>query len=647
VSGPPAPHRSLRVLLVEDTEDDSILLLRELASHGYVVDHVRVDTGDDLRAALAAGPWDLVVSDYSMPQFTGLDALRIVKASGTDAPFLIVSGTIGEEVAVEALKSGAQDFLVKGRLARLVPAIERELREVESRRRQRRAEEALRASEERFRTLVESMQDIVFTIDSEGRHDGVFGRWLEREGLSPDRFLGRTFGEILGADAARPHERAIARALAGESVVYEWSHETPGGTRHFQTSLAPRRDAHGAVLGVVGVGRDLTDERRVHAQLVVSDRMASVGLLAAGIAHEINNPLAAVLANVHLAMRDVADLSESVGSSPQLRALVDELGDVDLAAQRIRDIVRDLKLFSRADSERRGPIDLHKVLDSTLRMAGNELRHRADVVKTYGVVPLVDGDESRLGQVFLNLFINAAQAMPEGRASENRIEVSTAVAADGRVLVRVSDTGAGMPPEVVRRLFTPFFTTKPIGVGTGLGLSICHRIVTSLGGEIAVNSAPGVGTTFTVMLLPASATVAEPAPAPAAAPVVGSRGRVLVVDDDPMVAAVVRRILASDHDLTSTTSAQHALDLCSGGERYDVILCDLMMPQMTGMDLHAALSQLAPDQAQRMLFFTGGAFTERARSFLDQVENLRLEKPFDATTLRTLIATRLRQPSGA
>jgi PAS domain S-box-containing protein len=647
VSGPPAPPRSLRVLLVEDTEDDSILLLRELASHGYVIDHVRVDTGDDLRAALAAGPWDLVVSDYSMPQFTGLDALRIVKASGTDAPFLIVSGTIGEEVAVEALKSGAQDFLVKGRLARLVPAIERELREVESRRRQRRAEEALRASEERFRTLVESMQDIVFTIDSEGRHDGVFGRWLEREGLSPDRFLGRTFGEILGEDAARPHERAIARALAGKSVVYEWSLETPGGTRHFQTSLAPRRDAHGAVLGVVGVGRDLTDERRVHAQLVVSDRMASVGLLAAGIAHEINNPLAAVLANVHLAMRDVADLSESLGSSPQLRALVDELGDVDLAAQRIRDIVRDLKLFSRADSERRGPIDLHKVLDSTLRMAGNELRHRADVVKAYGVVPLVDGDESRLGQVFLNLFINAAQAMPEGRASENRIEISTGVAADGRVLVRVSDTGAGMPPEVVRRLFTPFFTTKPIGVGTGLGLSICHRIVTSLGGEIAVNSAPGVGTTFTVTLLPASATVAEPVPAPAATPVVGSRGRVLVVDDDPMVAAVVRRILASDHDLTSTTSAQHALDLCSGGERYDVILCDLMMPQMTGMDLHAALAQLAPDQAQRMLFFTGGAFTERARSFLDQVENLRLEKPFDATTLRTLIATRLRQPPGA
>jgi PAS domain S-box-containing protein len=639
VSGPPAPPRSLRVLLVEDTEDDSILLLRELASHGYVVDHVRVDTGDDLRAALAAGPWDLVVSDYSMPQFTGLDALRIVKASGTDAPFLIVSGTIGEEVAVEALKSGAQDFLVKGRLARLVPAIERELREVESRRRQRRAEEALRASEERFRTLVESMQDIVFTIDSEGRHDGVFGRWLEREGLSPDRFLGRTFGEILGEDAARPHERAIA----GESVVYEWSLETPGGTRHFQTSLAPRRDAHGAVLGVVGVGRDLTDERRVHAQLVVSDRMASVGLLAAGIAHEINNPLAAVLANVHLAMRDVADLSESLGSSPQLRALVDELGDVDLAAQRIRDIVRDLKLFSRADSERRGPIDLHKVLDSTLRMAGNELRHRADVVKTYGVVPLVDGDESRLGQVFLNLFINAAQAIPEGRASENRIEIATATAGDGRVVVRVSDTGAGMPPEVVRRLFTPFFTTKPIGVGTGLGLSICHRIVSSLGGEITVGSTPGVGTTFSVLLLPA-ATTAVAAAAPARAePATAQRGKVLVVDDDPMVAAVVRRILASDHDLTSTTSAQHALDLCSGGERYDVILCDLMMPQMTGMDLHAELARLAPDQAERMLFFTGGAFTERARSFLDEVDNLRLEKPFDAVTLRTLIASRLRQ----
>jgi CheY-like chemotaxis protein len=244
-------------------------------------------------------------------------------------------------------------------------------------------------------------------------------------------------------------------------------------------------------------------------------------------------------------------------------------------------------------------------------------------------VPLIDGDESRLGQVFLNLFINAAQAIPEGRASANRIEIATGVVADGRVMVRVSDTGAGMSPEVVRRLFTPFFTTKPIGVGTGLGLSICHRIVTSLGGEIAVSSTVGVGTTFTVFLVPAAD---------------GQRGKVLVVDDDPMVAAVVRRILANDHDLTSTTSAQHALDLCSGGERYDVILCDLMMPQMTGMDLHAELARLAPDQAQRMLFFTGGAFTERARSFLDEVENLRLEKPFDAVTLRTLIASRLRDP---
>jgi two-component system cell cycle sensor histidine kinase/response regulator CckA len=380
VSGRPTLARSLRVLLLEDQEDDSVLLLRELASQGFVVSHVRVDSADGLRAALAEGGWDVVVSDFSMPQFTALDALRIVRATGSDVPFLIVSGTIGEEVAVEALKAGAHDFLVKGRLARLVPAIERELREVETRRRQRRAEDALRASEERFRTLVESMQDIVFTIDSDQRHDGVFGRWLEREGLSADAFVGKTFREILGSEAARPHEQAIARALTGETVVYEWSLETPGGARHFQTSLTPRRGAHGEVLGVVGVGRDLTDERRVHAQLVVSDRMASVGLLAAGIAHEINNPLAAVLANVHLALREVTDLTGSLGPLPQLRALIEELGDVDLAAQRIRDIVRDLKLFSRADGERRGPVDLHKVLDSTLRMAGNELRHRADVV---------------------------------------------------------------------------------------------------------------------------------------------------------------------------------------------------------------------------------------------------------------------------
>jgi DNA-binding response OmpR family regulator len=268
-------RRPLRVLMVEDRDDDAVLLLRELKNHGFDVTHVRVETADGLRHALATATWDVVVSDYRMPEFSAPAALQIVKDSAIDVPFLIISGTIGEETAVEALKAGAHDFLVKGRLARLVPAIERELREVESRRRQKRAEDALRTSEERFRTLVESMQDVVFTIDSDQRHDGMFGRWLDREGFSPERFLGKTFREILGDEAAVPHERAISRALAGGTPpLPDLADAAPGrpgrGPGRGRRLPRPHRGAPGprpaGSLGSHGLGRSARRRHRPRDQ---------------------------------------------------------------------------------------------------------------------------------------------------------------------------------------------------------------------------------------------------------------------------------------------------------------------------------------------------------------------------------------------
>jgi CheY-like chemotaxis protein len=195
---------------------------------------------------------------------------------------------------------------------------------------------------------------------------------------------------------------------------------------------------------------------------------------------------------------------------------------------------------------------------------------------------------------------------------------------------------------VLKRLFTPFFTTKPIGVGTGLGLSICHRIVTALGGEISAESVSGKGSTFRVALLPAIPTEERPETAPAVSRAL-RRGRILVVDDESMIALVVRRTLSADHDVTVSRHGREALERFNAGERFDVILCDLMMPEMTGMDLHAALLDAAPDQAQRMIFITGGAFTSRARAFLDQVPNLRIEKPFEAVSLRAIVNDRVNQ----
>ncbi len=239
---------------------------------------------------------------------------------------------------------------------------------------------------------------------------------------------------------------------------------------------------------------------------------------------------------------------------------MEELRDAHEAAERVRQIVRDLKLFSRAEEERHGPVNVREVLESTLRMAWNEIRHRARLVKTFDEVPPVVANEARLGQVFLNLVVNAAHAIPAGRAESNEIRLSTRFEGE-RVLIEIADTGTGMSPEVLEHIFTPFFTTKPVGVGTGLGLPICQRIVEDLGGDLRVSSREGVGSTFPVSL-PATERPSRPMQTPRA-PTAGParRGRVLVVDDEPMVAIAVRRTLSGEHDVVTLNLTQEALAL--------------------------------------------------------------------------------------
>jgi signal transduction histidine kinase len=253
------------------------------------------------------------------------------------------------------------------------------------------------------------------------------------------------------------------------------------------------------------VARD--EKRRTREQLLVIERMASVGTLAAGVAHEINNPLAAVMANIELALRTLDSLPPEV---PEVAELTAELRDAHEAAYLVRQIVRDVKLFSRPGDERAGPVDVRQVLDGAARMAWNEIRHRARLVKDYGQVPPVWATEARLGQVFLNLLINAAHSLPVGRADSNRIAIITRTDGQGRAVVEIVDTGSGILPENLPRLFTPFFSTKPIGTGSGLGLAICRRIVRELSGEIEVRSQAGKGTTVSVTIPAAQAREATP-----------------------------------------------------------------------------------------------------------------------------------------
>ena len=267
------------------------------------------------------------------------------------------------------------------------------------------------------------------------------------------------------------------------------------------------------------IARDVTEERRARAEqentqqkLIVADRMISVGTLAAGVAHEINNPLAYVMANLNVAIEEVHALS---GGSPsgRIKELEEMVGDALEGATRVAKIVRSLKTFSRSDHEQRAVVDIHPTLELAINMAFNEIRHRARLVKDFGVTPLIEADEARLGQVFINLLVNAAQAIPEGNAQGNEVRITTSTDPTGNLVVEVRDTGPGIPLEIRGRLYQPFFTTKPVGVGTGLGLSVCHNIVTSMGGDLSVLSELGKGATFRVVLPPST-----PQKLPVAAP---------------------------------------------------------------------------------------------------------------------------------
>jgi len=488
------------------------------------------------------------------------------------------------------------------------------------------------------------------------------------------------------------------QALAGVSAGAMASTVILLGLAAFSCAYARSR-----LVDLVGrIDRNLAEQRRAERALRQSERMASLGTLAAGVAHEINTPLTYVVTNLALMaerlprrpvhetgaplQKAMADVTDAVGHLVsrvteqvtgklrhdvrnwhttvmfRLDALADQLERIEAGggpdapieqlveqardgAERVRRIVRDLKTFSHPDEDALVPIDVRRVVESSINLVSSAIQQRACLRTDLAPAPSVLANETRLGQVFLNLLLNAAQAIPEGAAARHEVRVVTRTDEQGRAVVEIRDSGSGIPPEIMRRLFDPFVTTKPVGEGTGLGLSICHRIVTTLGGTLSVESAVGRGSTFQVVLPPA-AGAASPVSAPqtivervvSLAP--PRRARILLIDDDALIGAAVRESLR-EHDVVALTSAAEALSRLTGGEQFDLIMCDLMMPVMTGMDLHEALSRQAPAEAERMVFLTGGAFTPRAQTFLTEVPNARLDKPFDPSTLRRFVAISL------
>jgi PAS domain S-box-containing protein len=513
------------------------------------------------------------------------------------------------------------------------------------------AQRALRESEERYRRIVETANEGIWTVGPLGTITFVNRRLADLLGYPVGEIRGRSLYDFIPAPAHQRIAERIERAKGGASEESEGPVFRSDGTELWLLiKTSPIQDDGGAFIGLLAMvtdrtrtRQDLAERAKLHSQLMVSDRMVSVGTLAAGIGHEINNPLAALMANLEFisSCLDAAEPPPAGGQEERnahaLRELRAPLADARDAAERVRVIVRDLKIFSRSPLEGASTqVDVNATLESSLRMAQHEIRHRARLVKDYGVIPLVQANEARLGQVFLNLVINAAQSLPDGRADKHRIRVRTRLEG-GRVVVEVSDTGAGIPPELLGRIFDAFFTTKEVGVGTGLGLAISQRIISDLGGELTVESVVGTGSTFRVSIPVGAPHSSQPLLAARPPRPAGRQGRLLVVDDERLVANGVRRLLDGEHEVIALTSAREAVALCASGARFDVILCDLVMPEMTGMDLHRALSELVPEQAARMIFMTGGAFTGEAQRFLADGPKPYLQKPFDFDHLRALV----------
>jgi PAS domain S-box-containing protein len=479
--------------------------------------------------------------------------------------------------------------------------------------------------------------------------------------------LGRPLSQFL----ADPE--ALAAAMAALDARGAWAGDFTAQRRDGSTFLAQGHattlvDEQGRLIGYQFACFDVTRERRaeterrqLEAGLAQADRLASMGMLAAGVAHEINNPLAYVLYNLQSLSEDLPVLVQQLDGVRQTlasRGVTEALGgaawadvlercrDALTGTSKIKEIARGLGTFSRVESDVVGLVHLSDAIESALSIAHNEIKYRARVEKDLTARLPVMGSEGRLSQVFLNLLVNAAHALEEGNVDTNRIRVRTWE--DGStVLAEVRDTGSGIPAEHLTRIFEPFYTTKPVGVGSGLGLSIVRSIVSGFGGSIEVESEVGKGTRFVIRLPAAPRRPAPPARTSGLFPATdNARGRILLIDDDRGIRSALRRILRK-HEVVEADSGERAMALLQHDPRFDVILCDMMMPAMSGAQLHRRLVDCCPEAARRVVFVTGGAFTPDAREYLSKVDNARVEKPFDPTVLREMVAEWVRASQAA
>src|SRR6266571_2248206 len=585
--------KPLRVLMVEDSEDDALLVLRELRAAGYDLTHERVDTAATLEAALDRHPWDLVIGDYSMPHFSGTAALAILRGRGLDIPYICVSGTITEELAVAAMKAGANDYVTKGQLKRLLPAIERELRDAKAR-------AALRATEASFQTLVEHAPVGIYRSTPQGRFLSVNAAVVRMLGYdSAADVLALDMGRDVYADAAE-RQRLVERDSYSDrqydNVEATWKRRD-GRLLTVQLSVRAVRNGAGQVEYYETFVRDVTDQRRLQQQVLQSQKMEAVGRLAGGIAHDFNNLLTVITSYSDLLLEDLAP-----GDAKR-----DDLEQVRKAADGAAALTRQLLAFSRQQVVEPRVVSLNTVIEGLQKILRRVIGE--DIVLTTTLAPdlgAVRADVGQLEQVLMNLAVNARDAMPTG----------------GRLTVETTKA----------RIFEPFFTTKEPGKGTGLGLATVYGIVNQVGGFIWVYSEPDQGTSFKIYLPEVDAT-AERVTAVAGARVPGGTETVLLVEDAAAVRAVTKQVLERQgYMVLEAADGEAALQLTQRHRGpIHLLLTDVVMPRVSGRELAEQFARLRPDA--KVLYASGYTDDSVVRHGILESGTAYLQKPFSPESL--------------
>ena len=647
----PTSTTPMRLLLVEDSEDDAELIRLHLEQAGFEVDPHRVESSSALHHALAAQEWDIIISDYAMPTFNGMEAFRIYKAHGCDTPFIFVSGALGEERAVAAMRAGARDYLLKDNLKRLGEAVRRELNEASSRRKRRFAEEAARREARRLALAVEVSGAGIYEHRVPAGHESYFSdRWAEilgfEHGELPDAsHLTAWFMQRIHADDREAVRTRYEAFIAGEQPRFEAEMrvgDRAGGWVWVALYCkAVERDQTGIVTHLVGVMLDLTQRRRLEEELRQAQKMEAMGRLAGGVAHDFNN----LITVIHNFAEFVAEtLDEASDAMADLREVLD-------ATMRAASLTRQLLAFSRRQAIAPRLVDLNELINGVERML-QRLLGETIVMQTRlcGDIGMVRVDPRAFEQVLINLAVNARDAMVGGgtltvmTARVDIVETTRATGAElqpGRYArISIMDDGCGMDAEIAGRVFEPFFTTKPQGEGTGLGLSTCYGIIQQAGGFISVESAPGHGSSFHVYL-PRASEANEDRPAKVSAATGHGTETILVAEDDDQVRQLVVRILSRrGYCVLQARNAVEAISLHEeAGGRVDLLLTDVVLPMMDGKQLADRLAARNP--ALAVLYMSGYTSETIAGVGLPLPDTALVQKPFTPETLASRVRATL------